>query len=126
MMSSRKKPAWFSCTGGTGSGKTPPRFAALLNEINQNNEYHHIVTLEDPIGISRIRHLEVHSQPARVGQGLLSAFRMARAPPYARRPKIILVGEIRDRDTMEIALTAGETGHIVYSTLHTISAGPDH
>jgi twitching motility protein PilT len=91
-----------------------------LNEVNQNNEYH-IVTLEDPVEFLH-PHLKCTISQRELGKdfynfpdGLRAALRQA--------PKIILVGEIRDRDTMEIALTAGETGHIVYSTLHTISAG---
>lgn len=105
-------------TGGTGSGKTTT-LAAMLNEINQTREIH-IVTLEDPIEFlhphlkSTFSQRELRRDFFNFPDGLRAALRQA--------PKIILVGEIRDRDTMEIALTAGETGHIVYSTLHTISA----
>jgi twitching motility protein PilT len=106
-------------TGGTGSGKTTT-LAAMLNEINQTSEVH-IVALEDPIEFLH-PHLKATFSQRELGRdfytfpdGLRAALRQA--------PKIILVGEIRDRDTMEIALTAGETGHAVYSTLHTISAG---
>ena len=106
-------------TGGTGSGKTTT-LAALLNEINLTSEVH-IVTLEDPIEFMHPQLKATFSQ-RELGRdffnfpdGLRAALRQA--------PKIILVGEIRDRETMEIALTAGETGHVVYSTLHTISAG---
>ena len=106
-------------TGGTGSGKTTT-LAAMLNEINQMNEVH-IFTLEDPIEFLH-PHLKATFSQRELGRdfytfpdGLRAALRQA--------PKIILVGEIRDRETMEIALTAGETGHVVYSTLHTISAG---
>src|SRR6202008_4924575 len=81
----------------------------------------HIVTLEDPIEFLH-PHLKSTFSQRELGRdffvfpdGLRAALRQA--------PKIILVGEIRDRDTMEIALTAAETGHVVYSTLHTISAG---
>jgi twitching motility protein PilT len=106
-------------TGAAGSGKTTT-LAALINELNQTQPIH-IVTLEDPIEF-----LHVHSQAAishrELGRdfhsfaaGLRSALRQA--------PKVILVGEIRDRETMEIALTAAETGHVVFSTLHTINAG---
>jgi len=105
-------------TGATGSGKTTT-LAAMLNEINQNNEAH-IVTLEDPIEFLH-PHLKATFSQRELGSdfytfpdGMRAALRQA--------PKVILVGEIRDRDTMEIALTAGETGHAVYSTLHTISA----
>ena len=106
-------------TGGTGSGKTTT-LAAMLNEVNLTHECH-IVTLEDPVEFVHPQLKSVFSQ-REMGRdfysfpdGLRAALRQA--------PKIILVGEIRDRDTMEIALTAGETGHVVYSTLHTISAG---
>jgi twitching motility protein PilT len=106
-------------TGGTGSGKTTT-LAALLNEVNQNNEFH-VVTLEDPVEFLHPQ-LKCTFSQREMGRdfysfpdGLRAALRQA--------PKIILVGEIRDRETMEIALTAGETGHVVYSTLHTISAG---
>ena len=106
-------------TGGTGSGKTTT-LAALLNEINLTSEVH-VVTLEDPIEFLHPQLKAAFSQ-RELGRdffsfpdGLRAALRQA--------PKIILVGEIRDRETMEIALTAGETGHVVFSTLHTISAG---
>jgi twitching motility protein PilT len=105
-------------TGGTGSGKTTT-LAALLNEINQTSQVH-IVTLEDPIEFMH-PHIKATFSQREMGRdffafpdGLRAALRQA--------PKVILVGEIRDRDTMEIALTAAETGHVVYSTLHTISA----
>ena len=106
-------------TGGTGSGKTTT-LAAMLNEINQTAEVH-LVTLEDPIEFLH-PHLKATFSQRELGRdffnfpdGLRAALRQA--------PKIIFVGEIRDRETMEIALTAGETGHLVFSTLHTISAG---
>lgn len=106
-------------TGATGSGKTTT-LAAMLNEINQTNEIH-VVTLEDPIEFLH-PHLKSTFSQRELGRdfytfpdGLRAALRQA--------PKVVLVGEIRDRETMEIALTAGETGHVVYSTLHTISAG---
>ena len=106
-------------TGATGSGKTTT-LAAMLNEINQTSEVH-IVTLEDPIEFLH-PHLKATFSQRELGRdfytfpdGLRAALRQA--------PKMILVGEIRDRETMEIALIAGETGHVVFSTLHTISAG---
>jgi len=114
----REKNGLIFVTGGTGSGKTTT-LAAMLNEINQTNEVH-IVTLEDPIEFLH-PHLKATFSQRELGRdfytfpaGLRAALRQA--------PKIILVGEIRDRETMDIALTAGETGHVVYSTLHTISA----
>jgi twitching motility protein PilT len=105
-------------TGGTGNGKTTT-LAALLNEINATSKIH-VVTLEDPIEFLHPQLKSTFSQ-RELGRdffsfpdGLRSALRQA--------PKVILVGEIRDRETMEIALTAGETGHLVFATLHTISA----
>jgi twitching motility protein PilT len=106
-------------TGGAGSGKTTT-LAAMMHEINQTSEVH-IVTLEDPIEFLH-PHLKATFSQREMGRdffsypdGLRAALRQA--------PKIILVGEIRDRETMGIALTAGETGHAVYTTLHTVSAG---
>jgi twitching motility protein PilT len=106
-------------TGATGSGKSTT-LAAMLNELNQTSAVH-VVTLEDPIEFIHPHRKATFSQrefgrdfpsfPA----GLRSALRQA--------PDVILVGEIRDRETMEIALTAAETGHMVYATLHTINAG---
>jgi twitching motility protein PilT len=115
----KEKNGLIFVTGGTGSGKTTT-LAALLNEVNQKNEYH-IVTLEDPVEFMHpqlkctVSQREMGRDFYNFPDGLRAALRQA--------PKIILVGEIRDRETMEIALTAGETGHVVYSTLHTISAG---
>jgi twitching motility protein PilT len=115
----KEKTGLIFVTGATGSGKTTT-LAAMLNEINQHNEVH-LVTLEDPIEFMH-PHAKATFSQRELGRdfpefsaGLRSALRQA--------PKVILVGEIRDRDTMEIALTAGETGHVVYSTLHTINAG---
>lgn len=115
----REKNGLIFVTGATGSGKTTT-LAAMLNEINQTNEVH-VVTLEDPIEFLH-PHLKSTFSQRELGRdfytfpdGMRAALRQA--------PKVILVGEIRDRETMEIALTAGETGHVVYSTLHIISAG---
>jgi twitching motility protein PilT len=106
-------------TGGTGTGKTTT-LAAMLNELNQTQKIH-IVTLEDPIEFLHAQNVATFSQ-RELGKdfpnfavGLRAALRQA--------PKVILVGEIRDRESMEIALTASETGHLVFSTLHTINAG---
>jgi twitching motility protein PilT len=106
-------------TGAAGSGKTTT-LAAMLNEINQTQQIH-IVTLEDPIeflhphrrGVFHQR--ELGKDFPDFARGLRAALRQA--------PKVILVGEIRDRETMEIAVTASETGHLVFATLHTINAG---
>lgn len=115
----KEKTGLIFVTGATGSGKTTT-LAAMLNEINLTQEAH-IVTLEDPIEFLH-PHLKCTFSQRELGRdfytfpaGLRAALRQA--------PKVIFVGEIRDRETMEIALTAGETGHVVYSTLHTISAG---
>jgi twitching motility protein PilT len=106
-------------TGGTGTGKTTS-MAAILNEINENRPVH-IVTLEDPIEYVHPHKMATFNQREQgddfdsFAGGLRAALRQA--------PKVILVGEIRDRITLEIALTAAETGHVVFSSLHTIDAG---
>ncbi len=106
-------------TGATGSGKTTT-LAAMLNELNESQSIH-ILTLEDPIEFlhphkqSLFNQRELGKDFPDFASGLRSALRQA--------PKAILVGEIRDRETMEIAMTASETGHIVFSTMHTINAG---
>jgi twitching motility protein PilT len=105
-------------TGATGSGKTTT-LAAMLNEINETSEYH-MVTLEDPIEFLHPHKKATFSQ-REFGKDF-SSFEVGLRAALRQAPKVILVGEIRDRDTMEIALTAAETGHVVYSTLHTISA----
>ena len=106
-------------TGSTGSGKTTTQ-AAMLNELNQTQDVH-VVTLEDPIeflhphGRAAFSQRELGKDFNDFATGLRAALRQA--------PKVILLGEIRDRETMEIALSASETGHLVLSTLHTINAG---
>jgi twitching motility protein PilT len=105
-------------TGATGSGKTTT-LAAMLNEINHNSEFH-IVTLEDPIEFLH-PHIKATFSQRELGKDF-STFEIGLRAALRQAPKVILVGEIRDRDTLEIALTAAETGHIVFSTLHTISA----
>lgn len=106
-------------TGATGSGKTTT-LAAMLNELNLTQKIH-ILTLEDPIEFLH-PHKQALFNQRQLGKdfpdfasGLRAALRQA--------PKAILVGEIRDRATMEIAMTASETGHIVFTTMHTINAG---
>lgn len=105
-------------TGATGQGKTTS-LAAILHEINKN-EAVHILTLEDPVEYihkpikATINQRELGTDFSSFAEGLRAALREA--------PHVILVGEIRDRDTMDIALTAAETGHLVFSTLHTIGA----
>lgn len=105
-------------TGATGSGKTTT-LAAMLNELNESHPMH-IVTLEDPVEFLHPHKLATFCQ-REMGKDF-SSFAMGLRAALRQAPKVILVGEIRDRDTLEIALTAAETGHVVYSTLHTISA----
>jgi twitching motility protein PilT len=106
-------------TGATGSGKTTS-LAAVLNEINVDKSVH-IVTLEDPVEYqhphkqSTFNQRELGMDFDSFAHGLRAALRQA--------PKVILVGEMRDRETVEIGLSAAETGHLVLSTLHTVDAG---
>jgi len=106
-------------TGATGTGKTTS-LAALLDRINHERSVH-VVTLEDPIEYvhpqrkSTFNQRELGNDFSSFSTGMRAALRQA--------PKVILVGEMRDRETMEIGLTAAETGHLVLSTLHTIDAG---
>ncbi|MBI5388710.1 MAG: PilT/PilU family type 4a pilus ATPase [Verrucomicrobia bacterium] len=115
----REKTGLILVTGATGSGKSTT-LAALLNEINESRPIH-VVTLEDPVEFvhtqkaSTINQRELGQDFDTFPNGLRAALRQA--------PKIILVGEMRDRETVEIALSAAETGHLVMSTLHTIDAG---
>lgn len=105
-------------TGPTGSGKTTT-LAALIQYINDTAALN-ILTLEDPIeykyktGLSVINQREIGNDTASFASGLKSALR--------EDPDVILVGELRDRETMSTALTAAETGHLVFSTLHTRNA----
>jgi twitching motility protein PilT len=105
-------------TGPTGSGKSTT-LAAVINEINDKFAYH-VVTIEDPIEylhphkLSTINQRELGSDTTSFAMALRAALRQA--------PKVILVGEMRDLETTEIALEAAETGHLVLSTLHTIDA----
>jgi twitching motility protein PilT len=105
-------------TGPTGSGKSTT-LAAMIDYIN-SNFYHHILTIEDPIEFvheskkSLINQREVHRDTHGFNEALRSALR--------EDPDIILVGELRDLETIRLALTAAETGHLVFGTLHTTSA----
>jgi len=105
-------------TGPTGSGKSST-LAAIIDKINTDRA-EHIITIEDPIEFlhrhkkATIHQRELHSDTPSFALALRAALRQA--------PKVILVGEMRDRETIEIALTAAETGHLVLSTLHTIDA----
>jgi twitching motility protein PilT len=105
-------------TGPTGAGKSST-LAAILDKMNEEKAYH-ILTIEDPIEFlhrhkkSTIHQRELHTDTPSFALALRAALRQA--------PKVILVGEMRDRETIEIALEASETGHLVMSTLHTIDA----
>jgi twitching motility protein PilT len=105
-------------TGPAGSGKSST-LAVLLDAINRE-KYYHIITIEDPIEFlhnhkcSTIHQRELHSDTPSFAHALRSAMRQA--------PKVILVGEMRDRETIEIVLEAAETGHMVFSSLNTMDA----
>ncbi|MBW2566972.1 MAG: PilT/PilU family type 4a pilus ATPase [Deltaproteobacteria bacterium] len=114
-----EKNGFILVTGATGTGKTTS-LAAVLNEINDTRSVH-IVTLEDPVEYDH-PHKKATFNQREMGEdfdsfasGLRAALRQA--------PKVILVGEMRDRETVEIGLRAAETGHLVLSTLHTVDAG---
>jgi len=115
----KEKTGLVLVTGATGSGKSTT-LAALLNEINETRSIH-IITLEDPVEFvhpqkkATFNQREMGNDFDTFSSGLRAALRQA--------PKIILVGEMRDRETVEIGLSAAETGHLVMSTLHTIDAG---
>ena len=115
----REKNGIVLVTGATGSGKSTS-LAAILDEINEEQAVH-IITLEDPVEFSHTHKKATFNQREMgtdfdtFASGLRAALRQA--------PKVILVGEMRDRETVEIGLNAAETGHLVFSTLHTIDAG---
>jgi twitching motility protein PilT len=106
-------------TGATGSGKTTS-LAAILDQINETKSVH-IITLEDPVEYqhphkkSTFNQRELGLDFDSYANGLRAALRQA--------PKVILVGEMRDRETVEIGLSAAETGHLVLTTLHTVDVG---
>jgi twitching motility protein PilT len=105
-------------TGPTGSGKSST-LAAILNKINEEKAYH-IITIEDPIEFlhmhkrATVHQRELHSDTPSFALALRAALRQA--------PEVILVGEMRDKETIEVALEAADTGHLVFSTLHTTDA----
>src|SRR6266705_428096 len=115
----REKTGLVLVTGATGSGKTTT-LAAILDEINKTKPVH-IITLEDPVEFihshaqATFNQRELGTDFGTFADGLRAALRQA--------PKVILVGEMRDRETVRIALSAAETGHLVLSTIHTIDAG---
>jgi twitching motility protein PilT len=112
------RPGIVLITGPTGSGKSST-LAAMVNRINEEKACH-IITIEDPIEFlhghkrATVHQRELHTDAPTFALALRAALRQA--------PKLILVGEMRDRETIEVALEAAETGHVVYSTLHTIDA----
>jgi len=116
---SKEKTGLVLVTGATGSGKSTT-LAALLNELNETKSIH-IVTLEDPVEFvhpqkkATFNQREMGNDFSTFAAGLRASLRQA--------PKVILVGEMRDRETVEIGMSAAETGHLVLSTLHTINAG---
>ena len=115
----KEKTGLVLVTGATGSGKSTT-LAALLNELNETKSIH-IVTLEDPVEFvhpqkkATFNQREMGNDFSSFASGLRASLRQA--------PKVILVGEMRDRETVEIGMSAAETGHLVLSTLHTINAG---
>lgn len=119
LSSAKEKTGLVLVTGATGSGKSTT-LASLLEEINGNKAIH-VITLEDPIEFiytqkkATVNQRELGTDFDSFATGLRAALRQA--------PKVILVGEMRDRATVEIALSAAETGHLVFSTLHTIDSG---
>jgi twitching motility protein PilT len=116
---SKEKTGLVLVTGATGTGKSTT-LAALLNELNETKSIH-IVTLEDPVEFvhpqkkATFNQREMGNDFSTFSAGLRAALRQA--------PKVILVGEMRDRETVEIGMSAAETGHLVMTTLHTINAG---
>jgi twitching motility protein PilT len=116
---SKEKTGLILVTGATGSGKSTT-LAALLNELNETKSIH-IVTLEDPVEFvhpqkkATFNQREMGNDFSTFAAGLRAALRQA--------PKVVLVGEMRDRETVEIGMSAAETGHLVMTTLHTINAG---
>ncbi|EGT3611857.1 type IV pilus twitching motility protein PilT [Clostridium perfringens] len=105
-------------TGPTGSGKSTT-LAALINEINSNRESH-IITIEDPIEFLHKHNKSIVNQ-REIGKDTLSYERALKAA-LREDPDVILIGEMRDLETISTAITAAETGHLVFSTLHTIGA----
>jgi twitching motility protein PilT len=119
LQAAREKTGLVLVTGATGSGKSTT-LASVLEEINSTKAIH-VITLEDPVEFiytqkkATVNQRELGTDFDSFATGLRAALRQA--------PKVILVGEMRDRATVEIALSAAETGHLVFSTLHTIDCG---
>jgi len=115
----KEKNGFVLITGATGSGKSTS-LAAILNEINDVRSIH-IVTLEDPVEYDH-PHKKATFNQREMGEDFNSFANGLRAA-LRQAPKVILVGEMRDRESLEIGLSAAETGHLVLSTLHTMDAG---
>jgi twitching motility protein PilT len=105
-------------TGPTGSGKSTT-LAAIINQINHDSAYH-IITIEDPVEYMH-RHVKSTVNQREIGSDT-KTFSLALRAALRQAPKVILIGEMRDVETIEIAMEAAETGHLVLSTLHTIDA----
>jgi len=115
----KEKTGLVLVTGATGSGKSTS-LAALLNELNETKSIH-IVTLEDPVEFVHTQKRATFNQ-RELGNDF-STFAAGLRASLRQAPKVILVGEMRDRETVEIGMSAAETGHLVMTTLHTINAG---
>ncbi len=114
----KKKRGLILVTGPTGSGKSTT-LAAIIDKINENNTSH-VITLEDPIEYLH-QHKKSTVNQREVGNDTMSYANALRAA-LREDPNVILVGEMRDLETISTAITAAETGHLVFSTLHTIGA----
>ena len=115
----REKNGIIFFTGATGTGKTTS-LAAILDEVNRTEQLH-VITLEDPIEFVH-SHKKATFNQRELGKDI-DAFASGLRAALRQAPHVILVGEIRDRETVDVALNAAETGHLVFSTLHTTSAG---
>ena len=113
-----KSKGLFLATGATGSGKSTT-LASLVNVINENYNYH-VITIEDPIEYLH-KHKKSLMTQREIGDDA-SSFASALRAALREDPDVIMVGEMRDPETISIALTAAETGHLVLSTLHTVGA----
>jgi twitching motility protein PilT len=114
-----EKNGFILVTGATGSGKSTS-LAAILNDINDVRSVH-IVTLEDPVEYDH-PHKKATFNQREMGEDF-NSFSIGLRAALRQAPKVILVGEMRDRESLEIGLSAAETGHLVLSTLHTLDAG---
>ncbi|MGB2690399.1 MAG: PilT/PilU family type 4a pilus ATPase [Desulfobacterales bacterium] len=114
-----EKNGFILVTGATGSGKSTS-LAAILNDINDVRSVH-IVTLEDPVEYDH-PHKKATFNQREMGEDF-NSFSIGLRAALRQAPKVILVGEMRDRESLEIGMSAAETGHLVLSTLHTMDAG---